>query len=487
MVFCAYSALLLFQAFHDREQLREAAERRLVADSQRRASALADFAGDRFHLSEHMVALNELNTYLASKALGMSPLYGLNASLDALERRFRDRTAAVNSVSRTTHELPFSRIVFYDETGQVLADSGGTTELPPSAGRPDAGIREPSIELSPQRRELVVIVPVMFKDQFSGTLVTLTDVGEFYRSMIQLGAGDAYRETLLTLEGQEIVAPNSPAVFEPVLARVLATLPESRPVPLADVKGAGSLNKSVAIVTAVPGVPLRLVTTQPRDVLDGSLTSPAFLYSLGVFPALLLLLAFRFDRLRHRTDVLEQDASRAMVQQRSLEDRNEALSVEIRRREAVEAELQGHRDHLEELVAQRTNELARLFHALPVCTSGSSATARFSSATPDVPKTCWCRWVRCWASACKTSFRQTWEPSCATRSAASRAAPIRSSSTTSLRSNMAPSTSKRACCRWPTIRPSWWCAMRPPVTRSRPCASATGSTPNVWRAPRASS
>ena len=365
MVFCAYSALLLYQAFRDQEQLREAAERRLVADSQRRASSLADFAGDRIHLTEDVAGLNELNTYLSSKALGMSPLYGLNASLDALERKFRDRSARVDLAPRTSHQVPFSRIVFFDEAGHVLADSGGGAELPAAPGPADVRVRAPSIELSPRRRELVVTLPIMFKGQFSGTLVALTDVGEFYRLLLQVDARDAYRETLLTLEGQEIVAPNSPAVFEATLARALAQLPENRPVPLADVKGAGSLANSVAIVTAVPGLSLRLVTTQPREALEGALTSPAFLYSLGVLPAVLLLLAFRFDRLRNRANVLEQDASRAVVQRRSLEDRNEALSVEIRRREAVEAELQGHRDHLEELVAQRTDKLARLFHALP--------------------------------------------------------------------------------------------------------------------------
>ena len=365
MAFCAYSALLLFQAFRDQEQLREAAERRLVADSQRRAASLADFAGDRIHLTEDLAGLNELNTYLSSKALGMSPLYGLNASLDALERKFRDRTAVVEPVQRTTHQFPFSRIVFFDEAGQVLADSGGSAELPANAGQTDGHARTSSIELSPQRRQLVATVPVMFKDQFSGTLVALTDVGELYRSLIRVDARGAYREALLTFEGQELVAPNNPAAFSATLAHALAQLPENQPVPLADMKSAGKLVNAVAIVTAVPGMSLRLVTTQPREALEGSLTSPAFLYSLGVLPAVLLLLAFRFDRLRNRAHVLEQDASRAVVQRRSLEDRNEALSVEIRRREAVEAELQGHRDHLEELVAQRTDELARLFHALP--------------------------------------------------------------------------------------------------------------------------
>jgi signal transduction histidine kinase/CheY-like chemotaxis protein len=365
VVFCAYSALLLVNAFRDRGQLREAAERRLVADSQRRASTLADFAGDRVHLAEDLSALNELNTYLSSKALGMSPLYGLNASLDALERRFRDRTAPRSPAMRAMHQLPFSRIVFFDEAGQPLADSGGSAALPPAAGLSDVRTRASSIGLSPDRRQLVASVPVMFKDQFSGTLVAMTDVAELYRSLIQVEEGDAYRETMLTLEGQEIIAPPRPAAFSVPLARALAQLPENRPTLLADVPGAGSLSDAVAIVTAVPGMPLRLVTTQPRESLDGALASPAFLYSLGVLPALLLLLALRFDRLRHRANALERDATRAVVQRRSLEDRNEALSVEIQRREAVEAELQGHRDHLEDLVEQRTAELARLFHALP--------------------------------------------------------------------------------------------------------------------------
>jgi signal transduction histidine kinase len=266
---------------------------------------------------------------------------------------------------RAIHQLPFSRIAFFDEAGQPLADSGGSAALPPTAGLSDARTRASSIGLSPDRRQLVANVPVMFKDQFSGTLVAMTDVAELYRSLIQVEEGDAYRETMLTLEGQEIIAPDRPAVFSAPLARALAQLPENRPTLLADVPGAGGLSHAVAIVAAVPGMPLRLVTTQPRESLDGSLASPAFLYSMCVLPALLLLLALRFDRLRHRANALERDATRAVVQRRSLEDRNEALSIEIRRREAIEAELQGHRDHLEDLVEQRTAELARLFHALP--------------------------------------------------------------------------------------------------------------------------
>jgi signal transduction histidine kinase len=365
VVFCAYSALLLFNAFRDRGQLREAAERRLVAESQRRASALADFTVDRIHLAEDLSALNELNTYLASKALGMSPLYGLNASLDALERRFRDRTVSKAPAMPTIHQLPFSRIVFFDEAGQALADSGGSAALPPGLMLPDARTRVSSITLSPQHRQLVASVPVMFKDQFSGTLVAMTDVAQLYRLPIQAETGDAYLETLLTLEGQEIIAPNRPAAFPAALASALVQQPENRPLVLADVPGARGLSDAVAVMVAVPGMPLRLVTTQPREALEGSLTSPVFLYSLGVLPAVLLLLALRFDRLRHRANVLERDATRAVVQRRSLEDRNEALSVEIQRREAVEAELQGHRDHLEDLVKQRSAELTRLFDALP--------------------------------------------------------------------------------------------------------------------------
>lgn len=356
-LFCVYSVALLINAFHDRDQLRQAALKRLVADSQRRGIALSDIAYDRFHVAQHLAELNELNTYLTSKALGMSPQYGLGVSLDALERRLKSSTERDDHTS--SHLLQFARVLIFDETAQLLADSEAGVAVPVGliAGS-DPITAQPSIALSQNGDYLVTRVPVMFKDTLKGTLVGLTDIGELYQQMIQIESIDGYHETLVTPEGRELVPSGRSALFSPGLARSIVALPEGQPTPLSDLPATGALKSAVAIVTPVAAMPFRLVTTEPLATIEGSWSSGAFLYSMAVFPAFLLLLAVRFNRLQSRNEMLRLEAIRTEAQRRSLQDRNELMSEDIRRREVLEAKL-------EDLVEQRTAELARLFHALP--------------------------------------------------------------------------------------------------------------------------
>lgn len=364
-VFCAYSVVLLVNAFGDRDDLRQAAERRLIVESSRLADELGEAVENRNHLARHISELNELNTYLTSKALGMSPLYGLGVSLDALERRLHDYVTGDKLRVGGARFLPFSRVVMFDESARVLADSGAGAAMPAGLTPGTATTESSSIELGPDGQFLVTRVPVMFKDQFSGTLVALTEVGDVYRYLIQAHEFDDYRGTLMTLDGREIVPAGQTPRFAPELAKTLARLPENQPTALAGLAWAGQMRDSVAVVSAVPEIPARLVTTQSRAGIEGTTSSSAFLYSMAVFPAILLLLAVRFSRLQSRTSALQREAMLADAQRRVLEDRNEVMAEDIRRREALEAELAVYRDHLEDLVKQRSAELTRLFDALP--------------------------------------------------------------------------------------------------------------------------
>ena len=189
-VFCAYSVVWLVNAFGDRDQLWQAAERRLIAESQRRTDALSDLTSDRIHLARRLTELNELNTYLTSKPLGMSPMYGLGASLDALERRLHDYATGDKLSLAGARFLSFSRVVIFDKSSRVLADSAAGAAMPSGLTLGTANTESSAIELGPDGNFLVTRVPVMFKDQFSGTLVALTDVGEIYRQLIPLDSVD---------------------------------------------------------------------------------------------------------------------------------------------------------------------------------------------------------------------------------------------------------------------------------------------------------
>ena len=337
----------------------------MIVESHRRTDALSDVANDRIHLARHLTELNELNTYLTSKALGMSPLYGLGVSQDALERRLRDYVASRKVDVNGERFLSFARVVIFDESAHLLADSAAGAAMP-SGLNPGTGTdASSSIELDADGQFLVTRVPVMFKERMSGTLVALTDLSEIHRQLTQPESVDDYHQTLLTLDGHEIVPAGQAAHFPPELARSIARLPENQTTLLAGLAGAGELGNAVAVVMNVSDMPARLVITQPRAGIEGAASSTAFLYSMAVFPAVLLLLALRFNRLQMRTAALEREAMLADAQRRVLQDRNEVMAEDIRRREALEAELEAYRDHLEDLVEQRSAELARLFHALP--------------------------------------------------------------------------------------------------------------------------
>ncbi|MBA3598276.1 MAG: PAS domain-containing protein, partial [Methylibium sp.] len=360
-IFCIYSVLLLWNAFDSKEQLRVAADARMIADSKRRAAALGDFAAQQRSTAEELAALHELRTYLVNKALGMSPLYGLDASLGAVEQRFRDWIGR----DKIGDGQAYTRIAWVDAAGHVLVDTGHDPATLPAPAEP-AG--RTSFEIDVEHRTIVTAAPVVFKGELVGTVVTVGDIGQLYRSLIQMVAEGSYRETLVTSDGREIATPAGALAFAPELAVELARLPPGQPARVAPLSAAArdaGKGDAVAIATPVPGMAAVLVTTLSRDEIYGDLSSSVLLFSLSAFPVLLLLAAWRTDRLQGRARALELDAARSDAHRHVLQGRNESLSEEIRRREAIEAELQRHRDHLEELVTRRTAELNRLFHALP--------------------------------------------------------------------------------------------------------------------------
>jgi hypothetical protein len=118
-VFCVHSALLLWSALHSQQQLRLATEARLVADSKRQATALGEVVARQAALARELADLHELRTYHHNKALGMSPRYGLDISLEAVELQLRRRLEAGPQGA----DRALRRIVILDAAGQAIADT----------------------------------------------------------------------------------------------------------------------------------------------------------------------------------------------------------------------------------------------------------------------------------------------------------------------------------------------------------------------------
>ncbi|MBL8307320.1 MAG: response regulator [Rubrivivax sp.] len=328
-VFCVYSLLLLWNTFQSQQQLRLAADARLVADSKRRATALGDLVAHQVAMARDLAELHELRSYQHNLALGMSPRYGLDASLEAVSQRLGQFVGS----GQAGDERTLRRAVFVDAAGRVVADTAGQGLPVPAPGTV-------GVALDLAQRALVARSEVTFQGVRSGTLVCFFDLGVLTRSLLQLDQHGTYRETLITAEGHEIGGPGRPDPFSADLAARLARLAPDRPTAVASLAGAGSAppgDDVIAVVAPVPGLAAVLVTSLSSGDIYGGLSSPWFLGSLSVFPILVLLATLRADVLQRKAHRLELDGARADAQ----------------------------RERLEELVEQRSAELNRLFHALP--------------------------------------------------------------------------------------------------------------------------
>ncbi|HEX5393047.1 MAG TPA: ATP-binding protein [Rhodocyclaceae bacterium] len=292
LVFGAYAYLLIASVYRSQGQLKAEADQRIVADAKRQAAAVADLVAERRNGAVDLAGSPEVAHYLTNKALGMSLRYGLNVNLFEIEARFRRRLERTD----LRGERIFRRIMFFDADGQALVDltPGDGPIAPPVATGGDA-----TVTVDTQARRIVIVVPVMYKDAQSGTVVAVGDVAPLSRNLVGVEAAGARLEFLVSGAGNILLTSDELRRLNHDFVRALAALPEGVLTPARNLAGGETLAKrSMALRTSIPGSDLSLLTIGTEDSLYGQITSHVFLYFASVFPLLLLAAAVMFDRMR---------------------------------------------------------------------------------------------------------------------------------------------------------------------------------------------
>ena len=346
-MFGIYTFILLWNVHASRDLLRDAADDRLVADSQRRSAAISDFIAQRRIAVEDLAESHDIEAYLANRALGMSRQYGLNANLDAIEDFFRRQTAQKNLRGAPI----YSRILYYDETGEVLVDLSPTAApVIPPLGFENGG----AVVIDPEKHLILASAPVFHKGKYSGAVVTVGDLnslaGLLISSGMDAGSQAPYQEWLLSAAGLELAAPGSRITLEPDFIQTLVQLPENTLIPVRTLNNVNpAYADHLALRTAVEGAPLSLVTLITQHSVYGHISSGFFLASLSAFPFVLLFAAILIDRLRLRAIQLQAEYAESNRLWDEYQRHNQALSTEIARREAVESELRDQARRLEQM------------------------------------------------------------------------------------------------------------------------------------------
>jgi len=348
LAFTVYSAALLTYAFGSWQRMRQDANSFLVADNLRRAMTLADLAGDIRNTAVAHADIHEMRAYLSNRDLGMSPRYGLNAGLAAIDARFQQ--LAEQAGQRWAIATP--RIVYYATDGSVLADSAPDA---PSGFPVPALTAETRLTLVPERGAIIVAAPVMHKGQPDGMVVTAMPVAALFRNLLATDSSGGYRELLLTADGTQLREGERHIALDARQRRLLAGLADNTVLPAAQTLGAafngGSADEVFLVKTTVPGVPLVLVTFVPEQMAYGHLVSRRVLLAASLLLVLLLLGALKLERMRERAAELEAGIASAERERALAEFRNVELSVEILRRQVVEQALAESRERWELAVA----------------------------------------------------------------------------------------------------------------------------------------
>ncbi len=328
-----YTAVLLSSLFSSEALLRDAIDRQLLADGTHSAALVVDFLSERQRDVMATAESRAINDYLVNRALGMSERYGLNLSLDDIDRHLASEIQNTRLRSRQV----FTAMAFFDESGQRVAAAGELDAAVVVGGDEFAA----GFEIIVDRQLFRVHAPVIFRGELRGTVVAVGSLQCVAAALIDdaVAGGGHYMKLLVGADGRPVPGVGSglgsgqSVELDPAFVQGLVTLPEGRITPVAALGDAVLMDEPLlALRSPIGTTSLSVLILGTEAEVHGQVASPLFLLGLAAFPLALALGVFAFVRLSRYAEHLQGD--------------KEALAAEVERRELAEASLMQKADAL---------------------------------------------------------------------------------------------------------------------------------------------
>lgn len=322
---------LIGNLYTSQVELRQNADARLVSIGEARATEINDCLTERRQAAARLAGSEDISNYFSNLDLGMSVKYGLFANLAAIEGRFQ----ATLDQEKYQGQATYLRLGFFDRNGVAQVDVGSSSAAASSPARNN--LAEPSIQIDDKRRLIVASAPVLQKGKIRGKVETVSSLN-LLSSLVATNDLGQPREFLLGDDGEVLLPIEREHSAVATQGPSLAALPSGRIHALSNLS-APELKGYLALRSPVAGTRLSLLRLAGEDELYGRTLSPASVFYLGLFAIVLFMLAIGFERMRQNAARLQIKFVESNRHRAELAENNLALSQEIRRREAIEADL----------------------------------------------------------------------------------------------------------------------------------------------------
>lgn len=336
VVLVAGIGYLSVSQFRSGRELLNSRFRELAQDAGRKGTTFGYFWGERSNDVRHLAESRELSSYFENQALGMSPQYGLTASLLALEDLF-DR---VRQSKRLEGRTVYERIVLMDALGEPLVISGGARPGSEQGEWRSHVRRGDEVSFLPCQEQgetkIVVSVPYFFKGRYTGQLLAWVPLSLPCRRFI--GEGEAGTSTAVALGRSWAYFPERAGRFvSRELQAAPPLIPPSEPVPFS---ASGPATPGFfAVRVPVAGTPFELVTFVTAVGAFDPGAPQRLLVSTAGLAILILAGMFLVVRLNSRNSVLRARMEETILRERAMDEKNRELVEEVAERKRAEEAL----------------------------------------------------------------------------------------------------------------------------------------------------
>ena len=253
---------LAISQYRARVALQESQIRQLGQELEKRAFAVGYFFSERIEDVNQLAKSREISIYFENLALGMSMEYGLRSSLLGIRESFEN----LRNNKLVGRQPIYSRIVFFDSSGEQLAASGDASRNPTAENLkqylgPDHGQIIFPDELE-GKMQIAVSVPFFFKGKFSGRVlawIPLSVINDHFTGDLRVGSPTTIvygRDRLFLTDRTRAMVPQ----------QLQTMLPELQPgVPTPVSTAAAGKTDFFLIRAPIADVPLSLLAFVPAN------------------------------------------------------------------------------------------------------------------------------------------------------------------------------------------------------------------------------